>query len=558
MSTLKVFSAGVAGKIARDAVERFKAEHEGVEVELKIGGSVAGINEYLAGEKYDVLILADNENIDELMMPEYVDGYFIWGGNEMVVIGEGVTEENWKDVLTDPANTVKHVNPFNDPGGYRAVMAMKLADKVEPGLSEKILGNPSYKGLDRNQYKRPPMEPGKKPPMPPKQEPGTYMIAYKSGAVARGANFATLPAVMNLGSIDHEEDYKSVSFDVDGGKTVAGNVILHAITIPKATENRELAEDFAKVFLANRFMMMGFTPVQRKVGNWTVKLPNMWDAESKYYSLMTLMEINGTNLQLDEMPLEPDMVVLDCGCGPGRVAIQLAKRVKKVIALDSSEGMLNECKKNCAAAGVTNVEFVFADWQETEIGNTIPEVDMVIQSRGGGGPSTLSLLQKAARKYAVTVMWSKGAPNLPASRAKLFKDCYSEAAMEKYPDLRPCRMGPPPGAKPEGKKDNGMLFGGRGPVEMGDKLPMAGPELKEALAKRGIEVHVSTIDEGWDKLFATKEEAYEDLINLTRHPDAVDMEQFKKNVDSFLTEREDGFYFYLPTQTDVAWFKTRD
>lgn len=276
-----------------------------------------------------------------------------------------------------------------------------------------------------------------------------------------------------------------------------------------------------------------------------------WDKAAKGYSLMTLMEVNGTNKQLDCLPLEPDMVVLDCGCGPGRVAIQAAKRVKKVICLDSSVGMLEECKKNCEAAGVTNVEFVYADWQETEIGNTIPEVDMVIQSRGGGGPSTLAMLQKASRKYAATIMWAKGAPNLPASRGRLFENCFSEEDMAKVPGLRP--MGPPPGAKP-GEKPMGPPpgFG-----DMEGKLPMGSEGLKAALAKEGIEVHVTTIDEGWDKVFATKEEAYEDLLTLTEHADLVNMEQFKKNVDQFLTPCDEGFYFLLPTQTDVSWFKTR-
>ena len=268
--------------------------------------------------------------------------------------------------------------------------------------------------------------------------------------------------------------------------------------------------------------------------------PSFWDREARGYSLMTLMEVNGTNLQLDAMPITPDMVILDCGCGPGRVAIQAAKRVKKVICLDSSMEMLEECRRNCEAAGVTNVEYVYADWQETEIGTTIPEVDMIIQSRGGGGPTTLSMLQKAARQYAVTVMWSDGAPCLPQSRNKLFVDCYSEEAMAAHEDLRPFKR--PAGPRP--------------PMDP-DKLPMSGPALKEVLAKQGIEVHVTKVDEGWDKLFASKEEAYEDLINLSRYPELVNQEQFRANVDKYLTQTAEGWQFFLPTSSDVSWFKTR-
>lgn len=276
--------------------------------------------------------------------------------------------------------------------------------------------------------------------------------------------------------------------------------------------------------------------------------PNMWDTESKSYSLMTLMEIDGTNKQLDCIPLEPDFIVLDCGCGPGRVAIQAAKRVKQVICLDNSVKMLDECRKNCAMAGVENVTFVLADWQEAEIGKTIPEVDVVIQSRGGGGPSTLSMLRKAARRYAATVMWSDGAPCLPESRGKLFVDCYSQDAMDRYPELRPFnrKNGPPKGGMP----------GGPGQARP-DALPMGGPALIRALKDHGIEAHVTTVDEGWDRFFVTKTEAYDWLIQLSRHPELVNRERFQANVDSFLTPREGGYQFFLPTRSDVIWFPTR-
>lgn len=276
---------------------------------------------------------------------------------------------------------------------------------------------------------------------------------------------------------------------------------------------------------------------------------NMWDAESKSYSIMTLMEVNGTNKQLDAMPLDVNDIVLDCGCGPGRVAIQLAKRVKKVICLDNSEGMLEQCKKNCEAAGVTNVEFVFADWQETEIGKTIPEVDIVIQSRGGGGPSSLAMLQKAARKYAITVMWSEGAPNLPMSREKLFVDCYTEEAMQQYPELRPFEKK----MKKVGKEHLPSF------LEIGpDALPMMPTMLKEVLNEKGIEVHTTTVEEGWEYMFESKEAAYEWLLPLSRHPELVNIEQFRKNVDLYLTKKENGYYFFLPTSSDVTYFKTRD
>ena len=539
MKKIKVFSAGVAGKLAKTTATRFEVEHKGVTCELEMGGSTAGVNKLLGGEKYDVMILADSSNIDQMLMPEYADGYFVWGGNEMVVIGEGITSDNWKETLLNPEAQIKHMSPFNDPGGYRAVMAMQLADHVEPGLSKKLLEHPKYKGCDRNEYQGP-----RKPPV---DEPGVYRIGYKSMAVSNGKNFASLPQVMSLGNPSYENLYQTASFDVDGGETVHGTTILHAVMIPKNAENPEGGAEFVRLFLANHFIHSGFTPVQKKVGIWNIKPANMWDSAARYYSLMTLMEVNGTNKQLDCMPLDKEDVVLDCGCGPGRIAIQAAKRVKKVICLDSSEGMLEECKKNCAAAGITNVEFVLADWQETEIGTTIPEVDVIIQSRGGGGSSTLNMLKKAARKYAVTVIWSDGAPCLPESRDKLFVDCYSPEALAMHPELKVMSR---PRIAPNALEPKASV------VTADTPLP-AGMPLKSMLAPLGIDVHVTVVEEGWDKVFATRQDAYDWLIQLSRHPELVDQKKFRENVDSYLTETEEGFYFFLPTCSDVTYFKTR-
>ena len=52
---------------------------------------------------------------------------------------------------------------------------------------------------------------------------------------------------------------------------------------------------------------------------------------------------------------------LDFGCGVGRVAIPLARRVEQVVAVDVSDSMLNEANKNCEEAGVRNVTLLKSD-----------------------------------------------------------------------------------------------------------------------------------------------------------------------------------------------------
>jgi SAM-dependent methyltransferase len=57
--------------------------------------------------------------------------------------------------------------------------------------------------------------------------------------------------------------------------------------------------------------------------------------------------------------LKPGMTVLDCGCGPGTMTIDIAKAVfpGKVVAIDISAEQLQVAKANAAAENVTNIVF---------------------------------------------------------------------------------------------------------------------------------------------------------------------------------------------------------
>lgn len=59
---------------------------------------------------------------------------------------------------------------------------------------------------------------------------------------------------------------------------------------------------------------------------------------------------------------------LDFGCGVGRLLIPLARRCSRVVGIDVSHRMLAEAQRNCAAAGVSNAEFVRSDgdWPRVE------------------------------------------------------------------------------------------------------------------------------------------------------------------------------------------------
>ena len=104
----------------------------------------------------------------------------------------------------------------------------------------------------------------------------------------------------------------------------------------------------------------------------------------------------------DMLILDKDDVVLDVGCGEGSVTIPIAKRVKKVIGLDSSPKMLEYLEKRAADNNIDNIETILKPIEEISY-DEIGDVDVVVCSRSLNGimpiGNVLSELNKIANKY---------------------------------------------------------------------------------------------------------------------------------------------------------------
>ena len=246
--TLQVFTAGVAMGVVKEAVQMWNLKHPELQAEMHPGGSVDLIRKVLAGERCDVLITADDTIIESMMMPEHAKGYITFAGNKMVVVGRNgneITNENWKEKLLDPNTTFAHKNPYGDPGGYRGVMLLLLADQYEKGLGEKLMNHPGHIGMD--------------PKLTREALAGVnYTFEYYSGAASRNECFAELPEVMDLSNPDLAEIYAKATFAVDENNVVTGTPITHGITIPEKAKFKEEAKDFVKLFLKTDFAAHNF------------------------------------------------------------------------------------------------------------------------------------------------------------------------------------------------------------------------------------------------------------------------------------------------------------
>jgi SAM-dependent methyltransferase len=84
---------------------------------------------------------------------------------------------------------------------------------------------------------------------------------------------------------------------------------------------------------------------------------------------------------LDRIEVKSGWTVLDIGCGPGTLAIPLAKKAKSVTALDISTEMLKRLKMNAEKIGLNNILYLNSSWQDAFTDGKLGSHDVVVASR---------------------------------------------------------------------------------------------------------------------------------------------------------------------------------
>lgn len=270
-----------------------------------------------------------------------------------------------------------------------------------------------------------------------------------------------------------------------------------------------------------------FMPMPDGTGANQKKQMEAWNDRALYYNKMTELERPYTLKQLDCIETAPEDTVLDLCCGPGRIVVPMASRVRSVTALDASENMLAHCRRHAEEAGRTNINYVHMDWNDVIPDDNVEKHDIVISSRSGaiGDVDKMSAL---ARKLVVYIVWHHGCPSLPQVINKLF------VGVDDKPDARNMHN--------------------RHDRRLGDNM------LYNCIYDMGYDVNMHILDDGYTQTYATREEAYADLALLydMRGPKLPEsgLPRFRENVDRYLTENSNGtFTFLIETGSVIYWWK---
>lgn len=275
-----VFHAGSLTVPFEKVEEAFEAKYPGVDVLRSAGGSAElarKITEFDGA--VDVFASADYKVIDSLLIPDHAKWNALFAANAMVIMysktskfADEISSDNWYDIFQREGVNFGHSEPDLDPCGYRSVLLFQLAEKhykVE-GLNEKLLTVRQDKNI------RP-----KSVELIALLESGAldYAFEYESVALQHMAmnedlKYITLPAELNLASIEHEDFYAQASIELKGsepGKTITriGEPIVYSLTIPDSVKNPDAAEAFVKFLLDKEYGMKILTeqgqPVLDKV-----------------------------------------------------------------------------------------------------------------------------------------------------------------------------------------------------------------------------------------------------------------------------------------------------
>jgi SAM-dependent methyltransferase len=254
-----------------------------------------------------------------------------------------------------------------------------------------------------------------------------------------------------------------------------------------------------------------------------------WDHEADTYDGMAKLEKQFTLNQVNQMILSPDDSVVDIGCGPGRLSVPIAKRVKRVTSVDASQGMLAKCMENARTEGVTNITPINLDWLEKGAEQKVGIHDVAIASRSVGA-SDLLKISRIARKYVFLLGWAN-APSL----AEIYHDFLEGIPRNGKPHRGPPRRSDDPYAR---------MFSYNMTFNMVYDL--------------GVNPNVVVVDDGFERDYATREQAYADLSFVGTIPPEFE-EQYRSNVDRYvLPKPEGGFKLLRKTKTYVLWWRPEE
>ena len=301
-----VFCAGSLILPFAELETAFEAENPDVDVLGESHGSIQVMRHVTdIHEQIDVVATADHSLIPMLMYvtndPDsgrpYASWYIRFAGNRLALaytgrskLADQVDSENWYEIITRPGVRLGIADPRFDASGYRALMALKLAEPfyARTGLLAAVIkGQFQYPiaVFEEDDYTEITVPEildtvdgsgvvirGASVELLALLESGDldYAFEYESVIRQHGLKMIALPDQVNLGSAEQAGNYRKVEVKLDFRRFVSvkpvfrGEPVGYGITIPSNAPQPELASRFINFLLGARgqqIMEQNYQPI---------------------------------------------------------------------------------------------------------------------------------------------------------------------------------------------------------------------------------------------------------------------------------------------------------
>jgi molybdate/tungstate transport system substrate-binding protein len=241
--------AGSLGGAFGEINNEFKRLNPGVDIVSGGGGSAALVRDTVRGVPCGILASADYNLIPIMMVPEHADWYLIFASSRMVLryteqskYSQEINAHNWFDIIQRDAVTIWHSDPNEDPGGYRTLMVLQLAESYYkvPGLYKKLMTPEHDRIISRSNFQ---------------ESASGYSFGYGLRGGPGNSKTMELPDEINLSRQEMVDLYKKAEVRLSGTHpekllVLHGEPVLFGLTIPNICLHKDLAFTWVELLLS--------------------------------------------------------------------------------------------------------------------------------------------------------------------------------------------------------------------------------------------------------------------------------------------------------------------
>lgn len=269
--SLTVYNAAALGPPLRDALHAFAGTPARFVIARENAPSLEVVRKLTElGVVPDVLAVADEQLLAELVLPKHAEWYVRFGTNAMVLAygpharyADEIRTDNWWQILLRPGVQVGRSDMRVDPSGYRADMVMQLAERfyASPGLTSRLRATIPPRNVRRAEAD-----------LSAHLEAGEfdYGWTYENLAKAHRLRYVKLPKQIDLSEPAFASDYAHAQVELPGGSgrplvKLRGAPIIFALTVPSRAPQPALTLEFVRYVLspagADVLRRSGFSPL---------------------------------------------------------------------------------------------------------------------------------------------------------------------------------------------------------------------------------------------------------------------------------------------------------